>query len=88
MTPHHNDTLRFQDVQHMARYGHKDWLCWTDRQGVKRNARKTPQTMKQCLLDSGTTGFWCLVMASSACPMIGFWAMGINILNQMKRGFR
>lgn len=78
--------LTFEEVKRKARYGHKDWICWTDRQGVKRNAPKSLPAMKQCLLDSGTHGFWFIVCASDATLMRGFWRMGLIILNQLKRG--
>jgi len=80
--------MDLQEVERKARFGHKDWLHWCDRQGQFHSEWKTPKSMKQCLLDCGTQGWWCLVMANSGCPMKGFWAMGINLLAQMKRGWQ
>ncbi len=82
-----NGNMKYQDVARMARHGHKDWLMWTARDGSNRRERKTKATMKQCLLDSGTKRDWLLVCANSGCGMIEFHAMGIDILNQLKRGY-
>lgn len=78
--------MTLQEVQNKARYGHRDWIYWRDRKSDYHSERKTPETMKRCLLDCGTQGFWCLVTANDGCPMKGFWAMGINLLAWMKRG--
>jgi hypothetical protein len=75
-----------QKAQHMARYGHRDWLCWHDDQGEYAD-RRTPANIKKMLLATGTKGTWVLIHGSSGCPMHGFWAMGINMINQSKRGY-
>lgn len=75
-------------AQRKASYGHRDWLVWTDRAGVNHAARKTPENVKTMLLQTGTQGEWALVCANSGCGLRGFWWMGINMINQMKRGIR
>ena len=81
------ENTRLQDVQIKARFGHKDWIYWQERDGTYRAEWRSPESIKRALLASGTKGFWALVMADSGCPMKGFWAMGINILSQSKRGW-
>lgn len=72
----------------MARYGHKDWIVWTDKAAVQRSERLSRDSMKQCLLDVGTSGGFTEIAASSAHCMRGYWRMGVNILNQFKYGMR
>lgn len=79
--------LRFQDAQRLARYGHRDYLTWRNRDGRYMVAKKSIESMKQCLLDCGTGGSWTLICANSGTPMKGFWWMGINIIRNMKIGF-
>ena len=67
-----------QRSRHMARYGHRDWIWWVDKHGQSHAARKTPQTVKAMLLETGTRGDWALVSAKDGCPMKGFWEMGLE----------
>ena len=81
------ENARLQDVQTKARYGHKDWIFWVEKDGTKRAEWRSAASVKRALLASGTKGFWCLVHADSGCPMKGFWAMGINLIRQSKWGW-
>jgi hypothetical protein len=81
------ENARLQDVQVKARFGHKDWIYWRQRDGSARAEWKTPESVKRALLACGTRGFWCLVQADSGTPMKGFWAMGLNLIKQSKYGF-
>lgn len=76
----------FQEATRKARFGHKDWLCWHDRDG-NHAVPRSAANIKRMLLAVGTKRHWTLILADSGCPMSGFWAMGINILNQSKRGW-
>lgn len=78
---------QFEDAIRKAKYGHKTWLAWRDRQGHLQTARKTPESIKRCLLDVGTQGKWYLITANDGGLMLGFWWMGINLLNQYKYGY-
>ncbi len=73
-------------ARRMARYSHKDWIVWVDASGKRVCARKTPESVKQCLLDRGTQGRWILVEASTASLHQGDWWTGCNIIRQMKAG--
>lgn len=77
-----------REAQRKARYGHKDWIAWFNAKGVCQIARKTRESVKQCLLDSGTQGQWLIIHASRGDESLGVWWMGINMLNQMKRGLK
>ena len=78
----------YKDACRKARYGHRDWLWWRDRQGIAHATPKTPETMKSCLLAVGTRkGAWTLISGDTGIPFVGFWWLGINMLAQMKRGW-
>lgn len=74
----------FQKAQRMARYGHRDWLVWSDADGAHA-APRTAENIKRVLLTTGTKRRWTLICADGT-PMKGFWWLGINILRQSKRG--
>lgn len=76
----------FQQAQHMARFGHRDWIWWVDKHGQSHATRKSHETVKAMLLDTGTHGTWSLISANDGCPMKGFWGMGLNLLAWMKYG--
>lgn len=82
---HLRGTGLYQVAMRKARYGHRDWVVWSDREGVQHAAVKSPEVVKQCLLDCGTRGNWSLIL-SGGMPLKGFWWLGINLLAQMKRG--
>lgn len=75
----------YQDVLRKARFGRRDWIVWRSREHEFRAEPKSPDSVKQALLDSGTQGNWSLICAGGT-PMKGFWWLGINLLAQMKRG--
>jgi hypothetical protein len=77
----------FANAQRMARYGHTDWLWWVDSSGAHAT-RKTQETLKAVLLAVGTKGKWTVISASDAVPLKGFWWLGLNMLRQMKAGYR
>lgn len=79
--------LTLQEVQNKARFGHKDWLYWEGKDGKPKATRRSADAIKAMLLETGTKGWWCLVMANNGTPCKGFWAMGINIWAQSKRGW-
>jgi hypothetical protein len=70
-----------------ARYGHRNWIVWTDKQGQPQAEKVTPETMKRCLLDVGTKGKWMLVTADTGSLMKGFWYLGLVQISQAKRNF-
>lgn len=79
--------MQLQEVQQKARYGHRDWLFWTDKAGNDRAERRSADAIKSMLLDTGTHGKWYLVSANSGSLMRGFWWLGLNILRQARRGY-
>ena len=83
MTPQEAHNLARQK----ARYGHQDWIVWTDKTGAGHAERLTASSMKACLLDCGTKkGSWTLVCKNDGTGMVGFWWLGLNLIQQCKRG--
>ena len=76
------------EARQKAKYGHHDWIRWTDKNGIRQARRLSAATMKECLLSVGTKGRWFLIHASEGSGSIGYWWMGLNILNQYKFGLR
>lgn len=77
----------FRTAQQKAKYGHCDWLYWRDRSGMAHSARRSADSIKEMLLEVGTTGNWTIVCANTAILMKGCWWIGINILAQSRRGW-
>lgn len=75
---------KLEDAVRRARYGHRSWLFWRDRQGMPHAERKSRESIKRCLLDVGTKGNWVLVQANTGHLLKGFWWLGINLINQYK----
>lgn len=77
----------FDLARNKARYGHRDWIVWKDKDGSGRAERLTAATMKECLLACGTKrGSWTLVCKNDGTGMMGFWWLGLNLIRQCKRG--
>lgn len=69
-----------------ARYGHRDWIAWTDREGTLQTAPKSAETVKRALLAVGTKGQWYLVDRSTGTLNLMDWPIGINVIRQARRG--
>lgn len=76
----------YQEAMRKARFGRRDWVVYRDSEGSHAEAA-TPAALKRALLASGTKGNWTLI-CSGGTPMKGFWFLGINVIRQMKRGWR
>lgn len=76
----------FQAAQQKARFGHRDWIYWSDKNG-KHAEVKSVDSVKRALLAVGTKGFWALIHADSGTPSKGFFALGLNLLRQMRHGW-
>lgn len=69
-----------------ARYGHRNWLCWRDRESVLHVAVQTAASIKQALLDTGTQYAFTQIGANDGWHMIVTWPIGLNMLRQTKWG--
>lgn len=76
-----------KDPRHMAKYGHRDWLSWTDRNGLVHSERKTATAIKQALLDTGTQRKFHLFEASTGIGHLISWRMGVTMLGNAKLGY-
>jgi hypothetical protein len=75
----------FQAAQQKARFGHRDWIYWSDQDG-KHAEVKSVESVKRALMAAGTKGFWVLIHADSGIASKGFFAMGLNLLRQIRHG--
>lgn len=75
----------FQEAQKRARFGHRRWVGYRTKDGVYVAERLTAEAMKRCLLSAGTKGHWTLIETDGSSNM-GFWWLGCNLINQLKRG--
>jgi hypothetical protein len=78
----------FTMAKRKAKFGHQDWIAWVGKDGIHQARRVSRSSVKECLLATGTAGRWYLYCASDGIGMIGWWWLGINIINQFKCGFR
>lgn len=76
-----------KDPKHMARYGHRDWLSWTDRNGNQLAERKTADSIKRALLDTGTQKKFYLYEASTGIGHIISWRIGVVMYTNAKLGY-
>lgn len=70
-----------------ARYGHKDWIVWDDRDGSQRAALCTADAIKSALMAMGTQGRFFRISANDAVGTIVRWRLGLRMLRNCRRGF-
>lgn len=70
-----------------ARYGHRDWIFWTDKAGTDHFESKSRDSIKKALLSAGTQGRWYIIDANSGVLFKGWWWLGINMMRQIKGGY-
>lgn len=74
-----------QYAQRKARYGHRDWIVWTDKTGQRCAARATPDTVKMALLANGTQGDdMVYVHANCGSRQWLDWNTGLRILRNFR----
>ncbi len=70
-----------------ARYGHRDWLLWRDRDGQSHIAPASESSIKTAMLARGTKGDFTLISGSSAVFYRMTWPLALNLFRQYRRGF-
>lgn len=66
-----------------ARYGHKSWIVWRDRDGIWNAAVESVETIKAAMLAVGTQGRWTAV---SRIDHVQRWRDGVRILGNARVG--
>jgi len=74
----------YAEAKRKAVYGHRDWLVWTDRDGIQHADRKTYASTKRAMLAVGTQGRFSLIGATDGHSMIIRWRTAVNILHWCK----
>src|SRR4051812_7729055 len=59
----------FEQAKRKARYGHRDWLVWTDCAVGQIAAPRTAESIKAAMLATGSQRPFFMLHASDACPM-------------------
>lgn len=75
-------------AQHKARYGHKNWVVWKNKNNQWVAGVRTAETVKQAMLSTGTQGtFRAYLACDPSSPMFVDWSLGSMWLRHLKKGF-
>ena len=80
-----NEMNPHQYAKHMARYGHKDWLVWTGKDGREIAEVKTADSLKRAMLATGTQKDFRMYGANDGCGFIVHWSMALIMWKNAKR---
>jgi hypothetical protein len=76
-----------EQAKRKARYGHKDWLIWRDRQGVLHTAVSNYDNFKSAMLATGTQGRFTVLEANTAVGFTINWRVGVAWIANIRHGF-
>lgn len=77
----------YETAKRKARYGTQSWIMWQDRNGIKKAAPVTYDTMKAAMLDCGTAGHWVLYSSRDRCGQMVYWSWACLMLRNLKAGY-
>ncbi len=69
-----------------ARYGRRDWIAWTDKNGVDYADLFSAASVKLALLSVGTQGFFVRYSANDGISVLSYWHDGTRWLRQFRAG--
>jgi hypothetical protein len=75
----------YQKAQNAARFGHADWIQWSDADG-SHAARLTADSLKAMMAINPE--HWALISANDGVAMKGFDYLAKNVLAQFEAGWR
>ncbi len=76
-----------QNAQHMARYSHRDYLTWFDKDGTRHVEPKSVKALEQAMLATGPDKHFYVNSANDGIGMLVHRWMAENMLDQAKRGY-
>lgn len=76
--------LDLQTAQKKARFGHRDWVYWTRRDGVGMAAPASRASVKSAMVDLGTSGRFLLLAASTGVPHLQRWNDGCRMMRNAR----
>lgn len=76
----------FALAEHKARYTHKDWIVYKNKSEEFFAEAVSADSLKRCLLASGTQGRWWLIGSKRTDRHIGSWWMGLCMMRQRRAG--
>lgn len=77
----------FQVAVRKARYGHRDWIVWKDKDKQTYAAPMNMKSLKIAMLTHGTNDDFWLIHKNCGTMSYVCWAMAVNIRYQMKLGY-
>lgn len=76
--------MTFQEAQRKARFGHRDWIFFTDKDGSDVCERSSASVIKRAMLATGTSGRFYLLAASTGVPFLMSWRLGVIAIRNAK----
>ena len=72
--------MTLQEVKVKARYGHRDWIYWRDRDGLEFAKKLNSAAVKEAMLATGTKGCRFLVHANCGTLTKVHWRLAVSLL--------
>lgn len=76
-----------ETARRKARYGHRDWLLWRDRDGMLYAAPATPYTCKLAMLATGTQKTFTRIEPDGTRLSSSCWSIATAWWANLKREF-
>ncbi len=76
--------LSLQETARKARFGHRDWIHWTSRDGLPQAERASRESVKRALLDIGTAGRFLIVGASTGVAHLHRFPDGCRMMRNAR----
>ncbi len=80
--------MTFDEARRKARYGHRDWIAYTDKDGESIYTPASADTLKAAMLATGTQRSFTMICASDGILMKMSWWIANNVRMQFVRGYR
>jgi hypothetical protein len=74
----------YTDAERMARYGHRDWLTWRDKDGVDHADLVSAASIKAAMLACGTGRKFVLHQGSTRHRFIVSWRLASQMLRNAR----
>ncbi|UYZ60062.1 hypothetical protein [Hymenobacter latericus] len=73
-----------QEAEKKARYGRKDWVVYTTREGVRTAEVLTLESLKRAMLAHGTNKPFTHIVGGLGSRMYTTWRIAVNLFYQLK----
>lgn len=76
--------MPLQEAARKARYGHREWVYWTRRDGSGFAAPAGSHSIKAAMLDVGTAGRFLILAASTGVAHLQRWPDGCRMIRNAR----